>query len=710
MYNSFPSSLNSGDFSAIKAKMDADYQNNQSIWNVFWTRAAMNVRLEAGDPTIMNTWGSNPATIGSSNYYFNRARPIGNSISGYQRRNRKSSVIVPLEMGDQKTADQYTKIIMNLYKRENVYELISEAFHQGAVISGMNLMQIYLDFSEDPINGDIKFKNLNYADFMIDPYFVEPDLSDASFIRVRTYMSKPAIAAIMPEEYYDEIMSLNANQQGSTVDGRFQYEAAARGYSMTPKLAYDEYWYRDYRKQRKLYDMETAESIDVSDRYDINLEEYLSQNPQIKLLEKYVPTVRLAICIQDKVFFDGPNPLGIDEYPFVAVLGYYSKSMPYMYNRIQSVMTSLISPQILFNRRLILNADFLESVLTTGWMFKTSAVLDVKHLFQTGAGRIIPLKDNAVPLQDVVPIPAPNIPPSAFQQLEEYDKELFNVVGISQENMGKVIEDDSSGYQSALRTAAGLTALQPIYDRLDMSQNQLANLALKIMQSSWTPAKVRKYLEGEEPAPQFYDKAFGRYHAVAELGFNTETQIQLEFAQLLKLKEIGVAITDADLIKKATLQGKDDLIQNMQKQAEQQQQIQQMQMQVQMQELEARAKLSEARAMADMGLYAERTSRVQENRALAIQKIHEANKDDEMATLNKIKALKELQDIDLTQLERILALAQSLKAQEQVTSKVSQEAEIEGPQSNPELQQRREPMPPQNEPMNPNALQGGPAQ
>ena len=664
------------DFSAIKAKKDADYQNNQSIWNVFWSKASQNVRLEAGDPTIMNVWGNNPATIGSSNYYFNRARPIGLMLSGYQRRNRKSTIVVPQEGSDQKTADQYTKIIMNLYKNQNIYEKISDAFHEGSIISGMNLLQVYLDFSDDPLNGDIKVRNLAYNDFMIDPYFREPDLSDATFILVRSYRTKPEIAAIMPEKDYDTIMALQGNQQGSTIDGRFQYAAAARGYSMGPKLAYDEYYYRDYRRQKKLYDMLTGETMDVTTRDEDDVKALVEQHSQLKIIEKYVPTVRLCITIQDKVFYDGPQPISIDDFPFVGIFGYYSKSMPYMYNRIQSVMTSLISPQILFNRRIILNADFLESVVNTGYMFKQSAVLDPNHLLQTGQGRLIPLKDSATPGVDVIPIPAPQIPPSAFEQLKLYDNELFNVIGLSQENLGKVVEDDSSGYQSALRTAAGLTAQQPLFDRLDLAQNLLGNTIIQVIQNNWTPGKVKRYLEGEEPAPQFYDKAFGKFHCVTELGFNTETQIQLEFAQKLELRKAGINISDASMIESATLQNKDKLVKELEQASQQQQQMQQMQAQVQMQELEARAELAKSRAMADRGLAAERLSEIEQNRSIAIQKQHEANRQDMAATLDMVKAIKELESIDITHLKELVAIATALKAQEQVTA-AAEEQKVE---------------------------------
>jgi hypothetical protein len=670
-----PETLQS-DFSAIKAKKDNDYQNNQSIWNVFWSRASINNRLESGDPTIMNVWGNNPATLGSGNYYFNRCRPIGLMLSGYQRKNRKSTVVVPLENGDNVTSDQYTKLILNIYKKEDVYELISEAFHEGAIISGINLLQVYLDFTNDPLNGDPKYRNLAYNEFMIDPYFRNPDLSDCNFILVRSEMTKPQVASIMPPQFYDAIMALSASQQGSNIDGRFQYQASAMGYSLAPKVAYDEYWYRDYRKQKKLYDLNTGEMMDISAREDLNIDQLLADNPSLRVEEKFVPTVRLMISCQDKVFYDGPNPLGIDNYPFVAVLGYYNKSLPYMYNRIQSVMTSLLSPQILFNRRIILNADFLESVVNSGWMFKMGAVVDPKHLLQTGQGKLMPLKDSATPLVDVVPIPPPQVPPSAFQQLEVYDKEFFNVSALSQENLGKVVEDDSSGYQSALRTAAGLTAQQPLFDRLDLSQNMLGNLTMEIIQNNWTPGKVKRLLGGVDPAPQFYDKAFGKYHCAVELGFNTETQQQMEFGQMLMLRNAGIQITDAQMIRKATIQGKDEIIQEMNQVAQQQQQMKQMQQQVQMQELQARSELNKARAAADMGLYAERTSRVEENRALAIRQLHEANRDDSAATLDMVRTIKELESIDINHLKELVSLAQLLKSGEQRTVTTEERGEL----------------------------------
>lgn len=650
-------------YSAIRNKMDMDYINNLSLISIAWREANIDMRLEAGDTSLMSSVNTTALFNGSNSYYFNRVRPICNMISGYQRRNRKSTIVVPLENGDQKTADQFTKILLQIYKKEDVYEMISEGFHQGPIITGLNLLQIYLDFTNDPLNGDIKVDNLAMTDIMIDPYFRKPDLSDAAFVWRRTFMTHSAAASIMPADLYEKVMSLQGNPTGMARDGRFQYQAEAYGYQQGNKVSYDEYWYRDYRDAKYLYDTDTGECMDVSREDSEDINSLLSKHKQLRLDEKRIPTVRLAVSIQDTVMYDGPNPLGIDDYPFIPLIGFYNKSMPYMYQRISGVCRSLRDPQFLFNRRVVLSADLLESQVNSGWIFKENSVVDVKHLFQTGQGRVIPIKDDAQ-ITDIQAIVPPQIPNSFFQLQEVFDKEMYNCAGISEENLGKIVGDDSSGYLAAQRTAAGLTAQQPIFDRLDLAQNMLGNRMMQVIQANYTPGKIKRILEGEEPAPLFYSKAFGKYHCMVENGFNTESQIQMEFAQLLELRKVGVAVPDTALIDKATLQGKDKLMEQMQQQEQQQQQQQQMQMQVQMEELKARAELSHARSEADRGLAYERIARVEENHALAIKQLAEANKEDELALLNKVKILKELEGIDLQHLQTLIGLSNQMKMNE----------------------------------------------
>ena len=142
----------------------------------------------------------------------------------------------------------------------------------------------------------------------------------------------------------------------------------------------------------------------------------------------------------------------------------------------------------------------------------------------------------------------------------------------------------------------------------------------------------------------------------------------MQFAQLLQLRESGVPIPDSVLLDAATIQNKTELTKAIEQQQQQQQQMQQQQQQVAMEELKARTDLAYARAEADRGLGAERYSRIEENKALATERRAEAKKDENIGFLNLIKALKELDTIDIDQLQKMMSLSQMLKTQNAVAS------------------------------------------
>jgi hypothetical protein len=271
------------------------------------------------------------------------------------------------------------------------------------------------------------------------------------------------------------------------------------------------------------------------------------------------------------------------------------------------------------------------------------------------------LKDEAM-MTDVEQIVAPQVPPSMIQISESLGNEISQISGVNEELLGSAI-DDKAGVLSMLRQGAGLTTLQGLFDQLDRSQKLLGKIMIDLIQANFTPGKIKKIIEAE-PTPQFYNKAFGKYDAVIEEGMNTSTQKQMQFAQLMQLKEIGVPVPDEAIIEAATLQEKKKLVESINQAKQQQMQMQQTQMQVQMAEIQARTELSKARAIADEGLGMERASRVQENQALAVERRAQAMHDQDSALLEKVRALKELESLDIEHIERLMTLANMLKQQD----------------------------------------------
>ncbi len=648
----------------ILSKMEAFYAESITINQSFWGEADTDTRFEAGDQTIWNDLYGNLPANRKRQFNFNRIKRVINMISGHQRRNRKSTIVTPYENGDAETADQFTKIMMWIANQEGVLETISESFH-GSLVTGMNLLQVWMDYRADPISGNIRVDNCSYNSFLIDPFFRKADLSDCNAIWKRSFLTKRECIALMPDKA-DEILGLINNDSGTGRDGKFQFMPESYGYSYKTLLTYDEFYYRDYRTQKMMVDSQTGESLEWKSQDEEALKHFLKVYPQVTMVEQEIPTVNLAIVVQGKVMYNGPQPMGIDSYPFIPVFAYYNPQMPYFPNRVQGVVRGLRDAQYLYNRRRVIELDILESQINSGWVYKENALVNPADIWNlSGQGKGLALKEEAQ-MTDVQQIIAPQIPPSMIQLSELLAQEISQISGVNEELLGSA-SDDKAGILSMLRQGAGLTTLQILFDNLDRAQKQLGKIIIDLVQANFTPGKVQKILEDQQPAPQFYNKAFGKYNAVVEEGLNTSTQRQMQMAQMLQLREAGIPISEEDLLEASTIQNKKKIIENMQRKQQQQQQMQQQQMQVQMQLQQAQTELAHARAKADEGLYNERTSRVEENRAMAIQKLHEANKDDDIALLNKIKALKELDSMDISHLKELFSMANILKAQEQAS-------------------------------------------
>lgn len=652
----------------ILSRMEAFYAEAVTINQSFWGEADTDLRFFLNDQTLWNDLYGNLPANRRRQFSFNRIKRVISMISGHQRRNRKSTIVTGYENFDSETADQFTKIFAWLAQREGIYETISDGF-ESSLITGMCLLAPYMDYREDPISGNIKLEKLDYNDFLIDPYFRKQDLSDCNGLWRRKYITKREALSLFPDRE-TEIMGLYGHDNR---DGKFQYQPESYNYGLKNLLVYDEYWYRDYRTQKMIVDKRTGDTMEwrsTTKDSEERLKQFLQQEPDTTVIDQEIPTTHVAIVIQGRVFYDGPNPMGIDTFPFVPIFSYYHPESPYFPYRIQGVVRSLRDAQYLYNRRRIIELDILESQITSGFKYKENALVNPKDIFLQGQGRGLALKEEAQ-MTDVEQIVPPSVPPSMIQLSELLGKEIQEISGVNEELLGSAI-DDKAGILSMLRQGAGLTTLQGLFDNLDHAQKLLGKVMLELIQANFTPGKIQKILEGKKPSDQFYNKAFGKYHATVEEGLNTTTQKQMQFAQLLQLREVGVPIPDEQLLEAATIQNKKELVDAITRQQTAAQQMAQQQQQIQMQQIMAQTESMQAQAAANRGLGIERASRVQENQALAVERRAAAIKDQDQAFLNLVKALKEIDSIDLSHIEKLMQLSQMMnQRQEEIQEKNS---------------------------------------
>ena len=629
-------------------KMRFTYNETAVINQTFWNTASIDERFYAGDQSLWNEVYSHIPAFRRKQFNFNKIKKIVNMVSGHQRNNRKSLVVQPIEGSDELTADQFSRLLIWLNNKENVLETISDAF-LGALICGMNLLSIWVDNREDPLSGDIKVNNLGYNGFIIDPYFSKIDLSDCNFLWIRRFLSKKQIASMFPDRE-EEIESMRADAHK---DGRFNF--LPQNYTMAYRdlLALDEYWYLDYRDAILISDKENGETLEYEGDKE-NLKYILAMNPNLEKSKIKKPAHKLGVVVNgSRVFYHGRNPYGIDRLPYVPVVAYHQPELPYYEWRIQGMVRGMRDSQFLMNRRQQILLDVLESQINSGLKVMEGSLIDDMDAFKTGQGQALFIKKDApLGMDSVQKIPPADVSAAFIQVIDQMDKNLMDISGVNEELLGAA-EDDKAGVLSMLRQGAGLTTLQILFDKLDQSMKEIGEIEIALIQKNYKPGKIKRILN-EEPSEQFYKKAFQKFDCQVTEGINTPTQRMMAFKQGLYLKELGLPISTKFLLEMSSFQNKQELIKDVMQQEQQQAQMAQQQAQLQMMEIQARANLANARAEADKGLSLERVSQVNENESLAIERRAQA-------VLDEIKAVKELQSMDITQVKEMLEILDRIK-------------------------------------------------
>ena len=636
----------------ILKMMDNTYAKYITINQSFWSEADIDSRFVAGDQSLWNDIYGNLPAFRKRQFNFNRMRRVINMISGYQRQHRKSTMVTPVESGGQETADQFTKLLYHINNHGHVLDTISEAF-EGSCITGMNLLSTWIDFRLDPVNGDIKVDNVSYNGYLIDPYFQKSDLSDCNSIWTRKYLSRGQIAALLPGRE-GEIKGIAG---WGNRDGKFQFLPESYAYGQQDLIIYDEFWYLTTRKQKLIVDTDTGETIEWKG-HDEDLIDFLKLYPQTISMDHEIPTTNLAIVVQGKVMYHGPNPLGIDRYPFVPIFAYYRPEIPYFPWRVQGVARGLRDAQYLYNRRRIIELDILESQVTSGFKYKENALVNPKDVFLQGQGRGVAIKAEAQ-MSDVEPIMPPQVPPSMIQLSELLGQEISQISGVNEELLGAA-QDEKAGILSMLRQGAGLTTLQILFDHLDQSQKLLGDLHIEMIQANWTPGKVNRILN-EQPSQEFYNRAFSKYDAIVEESPLTSTQKQLALQQALYLREIGIPIPTSYLIKNMQIPDKDELIEEINQSEQAQQQQAQSMSQLQMQQLQVDNETKLSYAQSQKSLAAERLNKVRLDAAVSAERISRADADKTASVLNLIKAAQEIGTVNLNQIEQALGIMKALE-------------------------------------------------
>lgn len=605
-----------------------------------WNQSNIDTLFYAGSQTFVNRYFNFSPNSSNNQYYFNLVQQPINMITGYERQHRKGWMYQASEGGDNQTTDQYTKLITHTANVNGIHEQKSKA-KELASISGMVLLQPYLDYNNnDQAQGDLKVKIWEYNSFLIDPYFRNPDMSDAQFVWCQEYISKKEAESRFPDKIQN-IMPMAGTPQRY---GSFYFLPENYNMARNDLMVLSYVWYKWKKKKKRLYSRSRNQFFDFAGG-DAQAEKILYAIPDMEEVTVETPCWKLAVVLNDQLMFEGENPLGFEGCPFIPYFWNYEPHINYYDLRVRGLVRTMRDPQFLFNYSVITNNDIKSATINAGWKRKVGAVANEDNLKKSGQGWDVIINEG-YELADCEKIVPSGVPESDLALAQQFQELIFATSGINMENWSGQQDKQISSLTMLMKQAANLMVFQKYFDQWDYSDMLLGDKLLQIALNNWNAEKVGLII-GEEPSPYFYSKIFSKYKVMVEESDLTPTQQNLQAQQMMDMNAaFGREVFPPSMvIPKLNITGKGEIIPFLQQQEQQASSVQEHATTVQHAIEEGKIKELYSKAALNIASAKERYGRFESNVGLLEERISEISKNRALSTKAKMEALEKLVDV-----------------------------------------------------------------
>lgn len=608
------------------------YLPNFHIWSRMYSRAYEDLSLYCGDQIPPHELEVKRQQRRSALVWNHVYRNI-NTIAGYFEQTQLGYMVQAVSPDPTSTvaADILNDCLRRVCYQEGVYKKIS-ACVKDAAITGWTGLRAYVDHTPQG-KGDVKVKQVYWNNMVIDPLFTQLDLSDCSYIAVRSLLPRAKLAAMFPDQA-DIIMKVQANV---AADMKFPWSAESRGalYLQHPDtLNYTEMYRTVLRPEPHLYDSKTKESV----RWQGDDDEFKvlkKFNPNLSIESMPVTTVEYGVLVEDQLVKFAENPYNINVYPIQPFFAHFEPSYA-VDRKINSLVSVIADAQRSYNKRKNALLDILDTSLQSGVIYKEGAVKNPESLYMIRAGHNICIRRD-VPITDAIQqITSTDLPSSIFQAIKDLENDMNILLGVNPEMFGQVqggnnSEVEVSGVLFKMKQASALVGMQPFYSLIRESQHLFGNILLKMIQANYSVEKMQRISQKEAP-PEVRNQEWAKFSIVLQEGLIENRNANLE--QKLALKALGVPVDPKDLIESSPLYDKARMLEYVSRIEQEEAQIRKIQLQKEIltaenlaQDLQSEASKNQAQALntlSSIGLKAaekeEVLSRIQKTNADAVEK------------------------------------------------------------------------------------------
>ena len=397
--------------------------------------------------------------------------PIINLLSGIQRQGRQDVSVVARKGGYKQLASVYTQLLRHCLDMTDADYEIADCFLDG-VIGSKGWLQLDIDYTDDPVTGDLVVRKVSPFAVREDPDAKEYDLNKSGkFVIHDEWMDKDALLLNFPSRQTDiESGGLDIDPASGDVTGDVPVSADASTRS-NANLRYRvrQCWWKQHTKRLILINTLTGTMKTVLPAQQELAVAIAKRNRQWVVKDWVVPVLHKTVTAGNLVLEDIEDPYrGAVRFP------YYRFSPFWVDGYVMGVVQNLVGPQQEVNKRRSQALHNLNQTANSG--FKVKKILNNydRHLAKFGSTPGVELDESKAGGS------IERIEPAAMSEghIRASDMSVDDMKEISGANpdlMGQYIENYAeSGKAIELRQAQGMKVVEVLFDNFARTQKLLA--------------------------------------------------------------------------------------------------------------------------------------------------------------------------------------------------------------------------------------------
>lgn len=609
----------------------------------------------------------------------NTILPTINAVLAEQSTKKADIQFKPRGGGNQPVADVLTQVYAQIADNNKLDWIEQQVFSDG-LIQDRGWFDVRVDF-DDHIQGEVRIEAKDPIDILIDPDAKHYDPRTWNEIFETKWMSIDEIEEQYGQKEADQLRMLA--ETGTTL-GADSMEFEEERYGDTDEYNYGQQYPGDPENARTLrsirvierqyyklkdcmyyIDPVTGDKREVPYNWSKKKREQFADQFGLAIIEKKMRKVRWTVTADTVVLFDDWSPYA--HFTLVPYFPYFRRGNPF------GMVRNLLSPQEQLNKITSQELHIVNTTANSGWIVENGSLsgMTADDLEEHGAetGLVLEFNRGSTPPAKI----PPNQIPTGLDRLgQKAAANIKQISGISEAMLG-MDSPEVSGVAIKAKQGRGSLLLQVPLDNLAKTRQYLAEKILQLVQAYYTeeriiqvtdetdPYKPRNKVRVNEMTPEgeiINNLTLGEYDVVVGTAPARDNFDEMQFAEAIELRGVGVPIPDDMIVEYSHLSRKADIaerIRQMQGTAppsEQEMQLQQFQMETQIRSTQLEIAKLEAEV-----------TKLQSETALNAAKVEQAETDPQLKVAemqSKLQAKRE----ELELRERLSELTNDMRKQQ----------------------------------------------